>query len=58
MIATVLLIINFCFLFIKDKALFSFWHFVWIYLLEMGIYALLASIWYLIVKKFDKEERW
>lgn len=35
MLATILLIVNACFTFFKDKALFSFWHFFWIYPAEI-----------------------
>ena len=38
MISTILLIVNACFLFFKDKALFSFKHFWWIYPTEIILY--------------------
>lgn len=37
-ISTILLIANLIFLFFKENALFSFWHFLWMYPLEIMIY--------------------
>ena len=51
MISTILLVINFC-LYLFDKPLmFGFINFIWIYLLEIVIYFLLAVLWVSILKK-------
>lgn len=50
MLATILLIINFAFLLLKDEALINFWNFLWIYPLEFGLYFLL--VW--VVKTLEK----
>lgn len=43
-IATLLLIGNIVSFIFKDAVLFSFWHFLWIYPLELLIYFLLVLI--------------
>jgi len=49
MIATLLLIANIVSLLWKDAVLFSFWHFLWIYPLEIAIYFIIYGIIILIV---------
>jgi len=51
MIATILLLVNFGFLFFKDKALFSFKNFLWIYPVEIAVYIVIWLLFMLISKK-------
>lgn len=53
MIATILLIINFIFLLVKDKVLFSFWNFLWIYPAELFVYLLIILIAALLTSFFE-----
>ena len=47
MIATILLIANLASLIWKDSALFSFWHFAWIYPVEILLWVIIwiALVW-------------
>ena len=51
MIATILLLINFGFLFFKEETLFSFKHFFWIYPVEIIVYII---IWFIGMKVGEK----
>ena len=46
MIATIILLVSLAFFFFKDKLLFSFWNFLWIYPLELIIYLI---VWIIVV---------
>ena len=50
MIATLLLVVNFIFLAL-GKELFSFWHFAWIYPLEILIYIIVYFLFMFIFYK-------
>ena len=56
MIATILLLVNFGFLFFKDKALFNFKNFLWIYPLEIAVYIVIWLLFMLVGQKIMK--RW
>jgi len=49
MIATILLVVNLVFLAINGEGFMSFWHFLWIYPVEITIYIIMAIIWTFIV---------
>jgi len=51
MLSTILLIINFLFLFFKESPLISFWWFIFFYPVEILLYTALGFSWFKIFGK-------